>query len=60
MDPLRIWYEETTATDFIGSLPKALQKSVKKRIEKTAAHSGSEFDFPKLAGSVGGQVRITD
>ena len=60
MDPLRIWYEETSATDFIESLPKALQKSVKKRIEKTAAHSGSEFDFPKLAGSVGGQIRITD
>ena len=60
MDPLRIWYEETSATDFIESLPKALQKRVKKRIEKTAAHGGSEFDFPKLAGSVGGRIRITD
>src|SRR3954447_20769196 len=60
MDPLRIWYEETSATDFIESLPKALQKRVKKRIEKTAAHGGSEFDFPKLAGSVGGRIRIID
>ena len=60
MDPLRIWYTETSATDFINSLPKALQKTVKKRIEKTAAHSGSEYDFPKLAGSVGGQIRISD
>jgi uncharacterized protein (DUF2252 family) len=60
MDPLRIWYAETSATDFIESLPKRLQKNVKKRIAKTAAHSGSEFDFPKLAGSVGGQIRITD
>jgi hypothetical protein len=37
-----------------------LQKSVRKRIDKAAAHSGSEFDFPKLAGSVGGRIRITD
>src|SRR5262249_27719363 len=60
MDPLAIWYEETRAENFIESLPKNLQKTVKKRIEKTAAHSGSEFDFPKLAGSVGGQIRISD
>jgi uncharacterized protein (DUF2252 family) len=60
MDPLRVWYAETTASDFIESLPKNLQKSVRKRIAKAAAHSGSEFDFPKLAGSVGGQIRITD
>jgi hypothetical protein len=38
----------------------SLQKRVKKRIKKTAAHGGSEFDFPKLAGSVGGRMRITD
>jgi len=60
MDPLQIWYAETSAADFIGSLPKALQKSVRKRIEKAAARTGSEFDFPKLAGSVSGQIRITD
>jgi uncharacterized protein (DUF2252 family) len=60
LDPLQIWYAETTATDFIESLPNALQKRVKKRIAKAAQHTGSEFDFPKLAGSVGGQIRITD
>ena len=60
MDPLRIWYAETSATDFINSLPKTLQKQAKKRIEKTAAHGGSEYDFPKLARSVGGQIRISD
>jgi uncharacterized protein (DUF2252 family) len=60
MDPLAIWYAETKASDFIESLPKALQRSVKKRIEKAASRSGSEFDFPKLAGSVAGQIRITD
>jgi uncharacterized protein (DUF2252 family) len=60
MDPLRTWYQETKAADFIKGLPKALQKSVKKRIEGAAAHSGSEFDLPKLTGSVGGQIRIID
>ena len=60
MDPLRIWYAETTATNFVESLPSALKKKVKKRIEKSTAHSGSEFDLPKLAGPVGGRVRITD
>jgi uncharacterized protein (DUF2252 family) len=60
MDPLQIWYAETRAADFIDKLPKALQKDVKRRIEETAAHSGSEFDFPKLAASSGGEVRITD
>src|SRR3974390_605084 len=51
MAPLRGWYAETKAADFIGALPKVLQKNVEKRIKKTAAHSRSEFDFPKLAGS---------
>jgi hypothetical protein len=60
MDPLAIWYAETKASDFIESLPKALQRSVKKRVEKDASRSGSEFDFPKLGGSVAGQICITD
>jgi uncharacterized protein (DUF2252 family) len=60
MDPLGTWYVETTASDFIESLPKAMRKRVRKRIDKTAGRSRSEFDFPKLAGSVGGQVRIKD
>jgi uncharacterized protein (DUF2252 family) len=60
MDPLRVWYTETTDTDFIASLPNELQKSVQKRIEKVASHSGSEFDFPELASEVGGRIRITD
>ena len=60
MDPLRVWYAETKASDFIDSLPKSLQKKVKKRVEKMAARSGSEYDFPRLSGSIGGQIRITD
>ena len=60
MDPLGTWYVETTASDFIESLPKAMRKRVRKRIDKTSGRSRSEFDFPKLAGAVGGQIRIKD
>jgi len=60
MDPLAVWYAETKASDFIESLPKALRRSVRKRIEKAAHRSGSEFDFPRLAGSIAVQIRITD
>jgi len=60
MDPLKIWYAEASAADIIAFLPKALQKQAKKRIARTAARNGSEYDFPKLAGSVAGRIRITD
>jgi uncharacterized protein (DUF2252 family) len=59
MDPLRAWYTHITVNDFIGALPKAVRKRVSKHIEK-AARSSSELDYPKLAGTVGGQVCITD
>jgi uncharacterized protein (DUF2252 family) len=60
MDPLSVWYAKTTAADFIESLPAALQRNVKKRIEKGATRGSSELDFPKLAGTIGGRVRIID
>jgi uncharacterized protein (DUF2252 family) len=60
MDPLRVWYTNITADDFIGSLPKAIQSNIQKRIKKAAAGTGSEVDYPKLAGAVGGQIRITE
>jgi uncharacterized protein (DUF2252 family) len=60
MDPLRVWYMNISSEEVIEMVPKALQKSVRKRVEKAAAGSGSELDFPKLAGAVGGQVRITN
>jgi uncharacterized protein (DUF2252 family) len=60
IDPLRVWYANISAEDVIGMVPKASQKGVRKRVEKAAAGSGSELDFPKLAGTVSGQIRITD
>jgi uncharacterized protein (DUF2252 family) len=59
MDPLRVWYMKITAEDFIAELPKAVRKRVLTHIDK-GSRSGSELDYPKLAGSIGGQIRITD
>lgn len=60
MDPLRVWYAHISAGDIIGMVPKSWQKGVRKRIAKAAEGTGSELDFPKLAGTVGGQTLITD
>jgi uncharacterized protein (DUF2252 family) len=60
MDPLRVWYANISAEDIIGVVPKAVQKRIRKRIAKVTSGFGSELDFPKLAGTVGGQTRITD
>jgi uncharacterized protein (DUF2252 family) len=60
MDPLRVWYANISAEDILEVAPKAVQKRLRKRLAKAAAGSGSELDFPKLAGNVGGQTRITD
>ena len=60
MDPLRVWYSSVGPDDVIGTLPKAIQRNVRKRIDKIASGNGSELDFPKLAGAVGGQIRITE
>jgi uncharacterized protein (DUF2252 family) len=60
MDPLRVWYTNITVEDIIKIVPKSWQKTVKKRMKKVTKAHGSELDFPKLAGAVGGQIRITD
>jgi uncharacterized protein (DUF2252 family) len=60
MDPLRVWYSNISAEDIIDIIPKNVQKRFRKRIAKATAGSGSELDFPKLAGTVAGQTRITD
>src|SRR5579872_76490 len=60
MDPLRVWYANIGAEDIIAIMPKAVQKRMRKRIAKVTSGTGSELDFPKLAGTVGGQTRITD
>jgi uncharacterized protein (DUF2252 family) len=60
MDPLRVWYATISTEDIIGVVPKAVQKKIRKRIKKVTSGTGSELDFPKLAGTIAGQIRITD
>jgi uncharacterized protein (DUF2252 family) len=60
MDPLRVWYATIGVEDIIGVTPNAVQKRIRKRIKKVMSGTGSELDFPKLAGTIAGQSRITD
>jgi hypothetical protein len=60
MNPLEVWYARVTSDDLIETLPKAIQARVRGRIDKALSRSGSEMDFPKLAGLVGGQIAIRD
>jgi uncharacterized protein (DUF2252 family) len=60
MDPLRVWYATISVKDIIGVVPKAVQKRMRKRIKKVTSGTGSELDFPKLAGTIAGRTRITD
>ena len=60
MDPLAVWYATIAAEDLMTIAPKNTRKRLQRRIDQAATDSGSELDFPKLAGSVGGQIRITE
>ena len=58
--PLRVWYANISVNAFLRALPKAVRKRVEKHIEKAASRSSPELDYPKLAGAIGGEIRITD
>ena len=60
MRPLEVWYHRITAEDFINMMPKSHRQGLRNRIDKALSRPGSEMDYPKLAGMVGGQVGIRD
>ncbi len=60
MDPLQVWYTETNAAEFLGSLSGALHKAVDERVREASEHSGSEFDMPKISAPNGKTFRIVD
>ncbi|WP_198369929.1 DUF2252 domain-containing protein [Roseomonas rosulenta] len=60
MDPLEVWYARLTAQDVMALVPPAIQDRIETRLAKASAGSGSELDFPKLAGVVGGRTAIRD
>jgi uncharacterized protein (DUF2252 family) len=61
MSPIDAWYARVDADDILGLLPNAEAKArVQQRIDTATRDGGSEMDFPKLAGMVGGHIRIQD
>jgi hypothetical protein len=60
MHPLDVWYARVTAQDVMDMMPPAIQGRLQSRLDKAAEGSGSELEFPKLAGVVGGRTAIRD
>lgn len=60
MAPLDVWYARVTADDVMGSIPASARARVQARIDKAMSGNSSEFEFPRLAGVVGGRTTIRD
>jgi uncharacterized protein DUF2252 len=61
MNPLEVWYAHIDSEDVLSLAAKAgLKARIRQRLAKAKAQSGSELDYPQLAGMVGGHIRIQD
>lgn len=61
MSPLEAWYAHIGLEEYLGLFDDpADQKRVRHKIDKARKKSGSELDYPKLAQTVGGLVKIKD
>jgi uncharacterized protein (DUF2252 family) len=60
MHPLEVWYARVTGKDVLATMPPARRGPIQARLDKAVERSGSEVDFPKLAGMVGGRLGIRD
>jgi uncharacterized protein (DUF2252 family) len=60
MSTLEAWYARVESEDFVKLVPKAHRSTIRDRVGKALARSGSEVDFPKLAHVIDGEVRIRD
>ncbi len=60
MHPLDVWYARVTEADVLGAMPARDRARLKARLDKATKQSGSDVDFPKLAGMVGGRISIRD
>ena len=61
MSPLEAWYAHIGLEEFVGLIDDpAVQKRVRRRVEKAKEQRTSELDYPKLAEMVGGQIQIKD
>ena len=60
MQPLEVWYARITAEDVAAAVSPDTAARVRARVDKAMSGSSSEFDFPRLAGVVGGRTTIRD
>jgi hypothetical protein len=61
MSPLELWYARIDSDDVLELVPKAEDRArVQQRFDKAMERSGSEVDYPQLAGMVSGHIRIHD
>jgi len=60
MRVLEVWYDHLDLEEALATLPKALQKRARMRVEKARARATVEHEFPKLVSRNGGQPRIKD
>jgi hypothetical protein len=62
MSPLQVWYESIDTEDYLSlGIDPALKKRIKRRIANAIKRSsGSELDYPELAGMISGQIHIRD
>ena len=61
MSPLEVWYARIDDHDFLALAPNARIKArLRQRIAKAQEQTGSELAYPRLAGMVGGRIRIQD
>jgi uncharacterized protein (DUF2252 family) len=60
MDPLRVWYARISGEDLMALAGPRQRKRIERRIASATQRTGSEVDFPKLAGVVGGRLGIRD
>lgn len=60
-DPLQVWYTKMDVQAVLDELPDAKTKAqVERRIEKVAGRRSADVDYPKLAESAHGHIRIKD
>lgn len=60
LDPLAVWYTKLTAEEFLASVSGTVHDRVARKIEKGRAKGGSDVDYPKLAETVHGKIRIKE
>jgi hypothetical protein len=61
MHPIDVWYTHISVEDILELFPDEERRATARaRVARAMEQRGSEIDYPKLAGMVGGQIQIQD